>query len=131
MFKNIFLFEGRIRRTEFCISYISYIVLYLIVLYIGRGPNGIKLVFLLFIPLIWFLWAQAAKRCHDLHKSGWWQLIPFYFLWLMFQDGDPGSNGYGEDPKIRKEFNAYDYQQPFVGDPNYGQSVPPTEDQPE
>jgi len=49
--------------------------------------------------LLWFLWAQGAKRCHDLGKNGWWQIIPFYVLLLVFQDGQPGLNKYGFNPK--------------------------------
>ena len=57
---------------------------------------------ILFIPLIWVLWAQGAKRCHDIGKSDWWQFVPFFVLWMLFKDGDVGSNEYGEDPKGRK-----------------------------
>jgi uncharacterized membrane protein YhaH (DUF805 family) len=55
-----------------------------------------------FIMLMWFHLAQGAKRCHDIDKSGWWQLIPFWNLILYFQDGVKGSNKYGENPKGRK-----------------------------
>jgi hypothetical protein len=67
----------------------------------GSNDTNGALVFslLLSIPLLWFLWAQGAKRCHDIGNSGWFQLIPFYALWMLFQDGEPGPNQYGENPK--------------------------------
>ncbi|MBB2150552.1 DUF805 domain-containing protein [Pedobacter gandavensis] len=102
MFQNPFSFEGRIRRTEYGISSIIFIVIFFIirVSYASDGSEGIGLIgFAILIPLYWFFWAQGAKRCHDLDKSGWWQIIPFYALWLLFQDGLPGENGYGSNPK--------------------------------
>ncbi len=54
---------------------------------------------LLYIPGYWFICAQNAKRCHDLGNTGWFQLIPFYGLWMLFADGDYGMNVYGENPK--------------------------------
>ena len=48
---------------------------------------------------MWFQWAQGAKRCHDRNCSGWWQLVPFYALWMLFADGERGLNQYGPDPK--------------------------------
>lgn len=107
MFKNPFSFEGRIRRTEYGVSFIIFVVARVIVRIVesamSNNPyeNNSTGVFTLIclIPLLWFLWAQGAKRCHDVGNSGWWQLIPFYSLWLLFQDGQPGSNQYGENPK--------------------------------
>jgi uncharacterized membrane protein YhaH (DUF805 family) len=101
MFKNPFSFEGRIRRTEYGISLIIYAVAYGIISVIAAsgGEGGAVLVLIFLIPMLWFLWAQGAKRCHDVGNSGWWQLIPFYVLWLLFQDGQPGPNQYGENPK--------------------------------
>ena len=100
MFKNPFSFDGRIRRTEYGLSFIIYIVIAMILNAIIIGSEGeAALLGLAYIPMIWFLWAQGAKRCHDVGNSGWWQLIPFYFFWLIFQEGDPGFNKYGENPK--------------------------------
>jgi uncharacterized membrane protein YhaH (DUF805 family) len=96
MFINPFSFEGRIRRAEYGLS----IIIVAIINYLINYCLGADIVFfLLCIPLIWFLYAQGAKRCHDLQKSGWWQLIPFYGFWLIFQDGNKGENQYGENPK--------------------------------
>ncbi|WP_303317424.1 DUF805 domain-containing protein [Flavivirga abyssicola] len=102
MFKNIFSFKGRIRRTEFGISYIIYSIFAAIVNGIAEtleGNIGIIIILIVLIPMLWFLWAQAAKRCHDRGNSGWYQIIPFYVLWMLFADSDYGPNKYGDNPK--------------------------------
>jgi uncharacterized membrane protein YhaH (DUF805 family) len=96
MFKQPFSFDGRIRRTELCLSYLIY---GFVVGILSAMAAGSPVFLILYIPAIWFLWAQNAKRCHDRGNSGWWQLIPFYSLWLMFADGMPGINEYGPNPK--------------------------------
>jgi uncharacterized membrane protein YhaH (DUF805 family) len=112
MFKDFFSFNGRIRRTEFGISLIIYYVLYVfIVIFTDRYKENRELLFA-FVPMLWFHWAQGAKRCHDLGNSGWWQIIPFYVFWLLFQDGNPFENEYGESPKINLVYGAEDYQIP-------------------
>ena len=97
MFEKPFSFEGRIRRAEYGISLIICFIGGVIIGFVGEAAPVFML--LLLIPLYWFSLAQAAKRCHDLGNSGWWQLIPFYGLWLLFQDGQAGENKYGENPK--------------------------------
>src|SRR5690606_18641106 len=96
-------FEGRIRRTEYGLSLLinaTVSVIFSMIFQEAAVDEGAGFIVLLFwIPMLWFSWAQSAKRCHDLGNSGWWQLIPFYGLWLLFQDGEPGPNQYGENPK--------------------------------
>jgi uncharacterized membrane protein YhaH (DUF805 family) len=100
MFKNPFSFEGRIRRTEYGLTMIINSVVSQIIIGIVDATDGDAAILLIaYIPMIWFGWAQGAKRCHDVGNNGWWQLIPFYGFWLLFQDGQPGSNQYGENPK--------------------------------
>lgn len=78
---------------------IIYAVSFVIInLAVEAGGAGSLLGFA-FIPLLWFTWAQGTKRCHDRGNSGWYQLIPFYGLWMLFGEGDYGINGYGENPK--------------------------------
>jgi uncharacterized membrane protein YhaH (DUF805 family) len=110
MFKNPFSFDGRIRRMEFGLSLIIYYVVYFLAIALGDAGDeivGAIITLIVFIPLIWFMLAQAAKRCHDLDKSGWWQLIPFYNPFaLLFSDGDPGRNEYGSNPKFPEQIDV-------------------------
>ena len=103
MFKRPFSFNGRIRRLEYGISFIIFSIWYVVIDVMSKSsdPSPAASIFILisFIPMIWFLWAQNAKRCHDRGNSGWYQLIPFYFFVLLFGDGDEGENEYGDNPK--------------------------------
>ena len=99
MFSNLFSSTGRIRRLEYVLSVVIYFVAFEFLTHlIAISPNS-TLLGLMHIPLLWFLFAQGAKRCHDINNSGWCQIIPFYFLWMVFQEGTYGINDYGYDPK--------------------------------
>lgn len=114
MFKNPFSFEGRIRRLEFGLSHIIGTVGLMIfggILGAIAGRNGGGIIVIVYIPFFWFIWAQGAKRCHDLGNSGWWQLIPLYGLWLLFANGEPGDNQYGPNPKEPQ--NSYNQVNPY------------------
>ena len=111
MFKNPFSFEGRIRRSEFGFSIIIYLFCIGFIQIIVMETNGeAGVLTVASIPLLWFLCAQSAKRCHDLGNSGWFQLIPFYVLWLIFQDSDYGENQYGADPKSEERNHVHQLQ---------------------
>ena len=102
MFRRPFSFKGRIRRTEFCISYLIYLVYYLPMSLMEESDinEGFAVIWLLLlIPMIWFLLAQGTKRCHDRNNSGWYQIIPFYGFWMLFAEGDSDENDYGKSPK--------------------------------
>ena len=96
MFKNPFSFEGRIRRTEYGISFILAIIVLAILSSLAENN---QILYILYIPLYWFIFAQGAKRCHDFDENGWWQIVPFYVLIMLFKNGDPTENKYGKDPK--------------------------------
>lgn len=103
MFKRVFSFKGRIRRTEYGLSYLFFLIWYFIFIGITE-MNDINPVLALFIiltivPAYWFLWAQGAKRCHDRGNSGWYQIIPFYFFVMLFGGSEEGINDYGTNPK--------------------------------
>lgn len=56
---------------------------------------------ILYIVALWFYIAQGFKRCHNRGNNGFYQFAPFYFLWMIFADGDPYENDYGTNPKGR------------------------------
>ena len=95
MFSAAFSFDGRIRRTEYGVSLIIYAVLY----YWAYDKYTYSVPWYYLLPMLWFIWAQGAKRCHDRGNSGWWQLIPFYALWMIFAEGESTANQYGAPPK--------------------------------
>lgn len=107
MFLHPLSFKGRIRRLEYGISFLLSMVGYFIAMALVAaaesnpdGAVGLAVILLiLYIFILWFMYAQGAKRCHDLGHCGWWQLIPFYGFWMLFAEGDRLSNEYGNNPK--------------------------------
>ncbi|MEI8203908.1 MAG: DUF805 domain-containing protein [Bacteroidota bacterium] len=105
MFDNLFSFKGRIRRLEWGISIMINSIGYSIVYGLMELATSKMNFFSMFlagiasIPITLFILSQGTKRCHDLGKSGWWQLIPFYTFIIIFIDGQSGSNKYGLNPK--------------------------------
>lgn len=105
-FNRPFRLKGRIRRTEWWVSSffgnICVAIISAITESIRNHPSN-WFAILLFIALVWFIFAQGVKRCHDRGNSGWFMLIPFYSLWMAFGDSEIGANQYGTNPK-GKEF---------------------------
>ncbi|MBE7177838.1 MAG: DUF805 domain-containing protein [Mucilaginibacter polytrichastri] len=115
MFKNPFSFEGRIRRTEFGISLAIYVFSSIVInAMLESKTDGMPVFGLAYIPLVWFIWAQAAKRCHDISRSGWWQLVPFYVFVLVFSEGVYHENEYGFNPKAFDEEQSALYDSPVL-----------------
>jgi uncharacterized membrane protein YhaH (DUF805 family) len=119
---KLFSFNGRIRRTEYLVTNIVASFIGMIIFFVlgagmmaggeVSGASGLFL-FIAYIALMWVLFAAGAKRCHDRGNSGAYQLIPFYGLWMLFGDGEHGSNRYGDDPKGRvgiREYSAINQQ---------------------
>ena len=107
MFSNLFSFNGRIRRLEYGLSILIYYVITFLVgfvlgfLGLSDGVTyGLEILYIFMIPPFIWLIAQGTKRCHDRGNSGWYQLIPFYSLWMIFAEGDDGINEYGPNPKM-------------------------------
>lgn len=90
MFKRPFSFNGRIRKTEYCLSFLIYMIWCVLInaMIEPQDPSVGASVFVLisFIPMLWFLWAQNVKRCHDRGNSGWNQLYPFISLFFYLEE---------------------------------------------
>ena len=94
---KLFSFEGRTRRRDYWLTCLG----------VGIGLSLAELLaeaqfilwLIIYIPLLWISIATGARRCHDLGHNGWWQLIPFYGIWMAFQDGQPDANEYSQNPK--------------------------------
>jgi uncharacterized membrane protein YhaH (DUF805 family) len=103
MFKNAFLFKGRARRFEFWVAYAIFMLCMVLPAYISEslGDSDVLAFFSVIIILggIWFFLSEGTRRCHDLGNSGFWMLIPYYILWMLFQNSKLGPNEYGNNPK--------------------------------
>lgn len=101
MFKHAFVFKGRARRSEFLIAYISFYAAMMIFYALAQTESGFAsfVGIILFIGGSWFLLSEGTRRCHDLGHSGFWQLIPYYVFWMLFQNSKEGPNEYGNNPK--------------------------------
>ncbi|MGO6743539.1 DUF805 domain-containing protein [Rhizobium leguminosarum] len=75
-FKNYVNFSGRASRSEFWFSTL-FVVLVSIALYAVDRSETLSRIWSLatFLPSI----AMAARRLHDINRSGWWQLLGLLF----------------------------------------------------
>lgn len=106
MFKHLFSFKGRIRRLEYCMTYLFY-WLYSWAFEAELDTELGVLWAILFIPILWITIAQGAKRCHDRGNNLLFQFIPFYIFWMLFADGEEGVNRFGTSPKKSYEEQIY------------------------
>jgi uncharacterized membrane protein YhaH (DUF805 family) len=100
-FQRPFSHKGRIGRWEYFITIIISSLINLMTSFILEVTyDDFALVILMFLYLlsIYFIIVNTAKRSHDIGNSGWWQLIPFYSLYLLFVPGEEKENEYGNQP---------------------------------
>ena len=97
-----FSFKGRIGRLQLILSYVVGFVAWFASFLLfdiehSDGNGGVILLFLACtVVFFWFLYAQCAKRCHDLGKSGAWMFVPFWNVLLFFAEGEKQNNQYGQ-----------------------------------
>ena len=112
-FKTLFYFKGRIRRTKYCLTNICMGLLMVPYSLTGEDSSseisdGLALYILLtIIPYAWIIFANMAKRLHDLGKSGWFIALSYipvlgqlFNLYVTFAKGQECDNEYGPNPYI-------------------------------
>ena len=99
MFERPFSFKGRIRRTEYVMSTVIFVITFLFILVTSQLFKGGEFLFLGMIPLLWFIYAQGVKRCHDFGKSDSYLLLPYCHVRMIISEGDKGVNKFGPNPK--------------------------------
>lgn len=84
-------FKGRSNKLQYNSFLLFFILVDLFINIINPDATTINSMIeaALLVPLI----ALQIRRSHDVGKSGWWILVPFYSLYLMFKNSVP------EEPK--------------------------------
>lgn len=80
-------FKGRSNKLQFNSFLLFYILVDLLITFIN--PNALLINNLIMGALTVPLIAVQIRRSHDVGKSGWWILVPFYSFYLMFKNSVP------------------------------------------
>lgn len=99
-------FSGRAGRSEYwffvLFNFLVSIVAGVVDGILGIGVLGVVVFLGLLLPGL----AAAVRRLHDGGRSGWWMLVllvplvgPIVLIVFLVQDGKPGDNQYGSNPK--------------------------------
>lgn len=117
--KYLFSFEGRIGRLSYFLHMILAPMILLSVIFSVFGLATKRFEEAIFGIIIGVFavsisgMSAATRRCHDLNRSGWYQLwgfVPIYNLVIMirlfFERGTIGDNRFGTDPLMEAEEKA-------------------------
>ena len=96
---NIFSFKGRAKRAEYCAITIPLGILlesstWIIPDSAYNNPFVVAILYIAGILCFCIGIATSTRRCHDLGYNGFWQLMPFFFILLLFSKGQDGENKY-------------------------------------
>lgn len=78
-------FNGRATRSEYWTFYLFYIAAIFISSFAGALIGFSSLPNLVFLAMVVPLLSCGSRRMHDVGKSGWFQIIPLYNLYLLVQ----------------------------------------------
>ena len=76
-------FKGRSNKLQYNSFLLFYILVDLLINLVN--PNALVINNLIMGALLVPLIAVEIRRSHDIGKSGWWILVPFYSIYLMFK----------------------------------------------
>ena len=109
------VFEGRARRKEywyFTLFNFIFMVLSLLIGVVLFDSLGFALFSIYCLVIIIPGLAVSVRRLHDTDRSGWLYLLfliplagPIIHLVFMLEDGTPGENRYGPNPKAESGWN--------------------------
>ena len=111
VFRKYAQFSGRSRRKEYWMftlfNILASVSLGIVDGILGLGDMGFGLLSGIYsLAVIVPSLAVSIRRLHDTGRSGWWLLIALVpilgaiaLLVFMVQDGEPGPNRYGPNPK--------------------------------
>lgn len=101
-------FNGRARRQEYWMYTLVNTIVLIVLAVLMQLSHLFAIAYVIYalgtmLPSL----AVAARRLHDVGKSGWFMLISaiplvgLYLLYLLVQDSQKGTNAYGPNPKAR------------------------------
>lgn len=106
--KKYAVFGGRARRTEYWMfTLVNLIVAFVLGFLLAfTGVFGAVISYLYSLAVLLPSLAVGARRLHDTGRTGWWLLIglipvvgEIILIVFFVQDGQPGQNQYGPNPK--------------------------------
>lgn len=95
-------FNGRARRKEYWMFYLFNMLFIYGITILSAALDVPALMFFVVVYALGTLIpgiAVAVRRMHDVGKSGWFALIPYYNLYLCCLNSEEGENQYGANPK--------------------------------
>ena len=104
------LFTGRARRSEYWYFLLFNLIVAFVLTFADSAVRKM-LGFGLFYPIYALVVlapsiAVSIRRLHDTDRSGWWLLLAFVplvglvLIWFMAEEGNAGTNRYGQDPRL-------------------------------
>jgi len=83
-------FRGKSTRYQYNSFLLFYLLLNLFIQ--AANPNQPTINNVIWVISLVPLFAAEVRRAHDVGKSGWWILVPFFPIYLMFKNSVPEEN---------------------------------------